>query len=73
MYEKLLENKLIPLLKQCLAVHPQLEIIWLCQSLTIEQLSPVENQVPYGIYPDKIKKYNAIISRILKYISTLCF
>jgi hypothetical protein len=69
MYENLLENELIPLLKQSLTVHPQLEIIWLRQSLTIEQFSPVENQVPYGIYPDKIKKYNAIVYRILKYIS----
>ncbi len=59
----------MPLLKQSLAVHPQQEIIWLRQSLTIEQLSTVENQVAYGIYPDKIKKYNAILPRILKYLN----
>jgi hypothetical protein len=66
MYEKLMEDELVPLLKQSLTTHPHQEIIWLRQSLTIEQLSPHENQVAYGIYPDKIKKYNAILPRVFK-------
>jgi hypothetical protein len=72
MYEKLLEDELVPLLKRSLAVHPHQEIIWLRQSLTIEQFSRYEGQIAYGIHPDKIKKYNAIISRILKYVFPLC-
>ena len=69
MYEKLLVNELVPLMKKSLLVHPQQEIIWLKQSLTIEQLSPAdENHVAYGIYPDKIEKYVAILPRILKYV-----
>ncbi|XP_046638266.1 N-acetylneuraminate 9-O-acetyltransferase-like isoform X3 [Daphnia pulicaria] len=66
MYEKLMEDELVPLLKQSLTTHPHQEIIWLRQSLTIEQLSPHENQVAYGIYPDKIQKYNAILPRVFK-------
>jgi hypothetical protein len=70
MYERLLVNELVPLMKKSLLVHPHQEIIWLKQSLTIEQLAPAdENHIT--ICPDKIKKYVAIVPRIFKYIYTI--
>jgi hypothetical protein len=42
MNETLLENELVPLLKRSLAVHPQLEIIWLRQ---VSRLHTDRNQI----------------------------
>ncbi len=60
MYEKLLENELMPLINKSLNVHPHQEIIWLQQSPTIESFHSG------NVNPELIGKYNQKIRRIFK-------
>jgi hypothetical protein len=60
MYEKLLENELMPLINKSLNAHPNQEIVWLQQSSTIESFHSGK------VYPELIAKYNQKIRRIFK-------
>jgi hypothetical protein len=60
MYEKLLENELMPLINKSLVLHPYQEIIWLQQSPTIENFNSG------SVNPEMIAKYNKKIRRIFK-------
>ncbi|XP_046459076.1 uncharacterized protein LOC124205659 [Daphnia pulex] len=60
MYEKLLENELMPLINKSLNAHPRQEIIWLQQSPTIQTFRSG------SVYPELIAKYNQKIRRIFK-------
>ncbi len=60
MYEKLLENELMPLINKSLTAHPHQQIIWLQQSPTIQTFRSG------SVYPEMIAKYNQKIRRIFK-------
>jgi hypothetical protein len=60
MYEKLLENELMPLINKSLNAHPHQEIVWLQQSPTIQTFQSG------SVYPELIAKYNKEIRRIFK-------
>jgi hypothetical protein len=59
MYEKLLENELMPLINKSLNAHPHQEIVWLQQSPTIQTFRG-------RVYTELIAKYNQKIRRIFK-------
>lgn len=62
-YVSLLEDKLLPLIKNSLAAHRRQKIVWLHQSRTVVEMTPDA----YDIYPDQIDKYNDEIRRVFKY------
>ncbi len=59
MFEKLLENELMPLINKSLNAHPRQEIVWLQQSPTIQLFRG-------KVYTELIVKYNQKIRRIFK-------
>jgi hypothetical protein len=63
----LLENEIVPLINRSLNINPNQEIVWLHQSAVIESLAPIEDEVGYGIYTEKINKYNLKIRQIFRY------
>lgn len=66
MYEDLFRKKLVPLIKDILNTHPDLEMIWLRQSSTTDYIGPSGDRLKHGIDSEKIFKYNQVVDRLLQ-------
>ena len=71
MYEQLLEKELAPLINLSLVANPQLEVVWMRQSPTVDYLGPSLDRVGHEVVYDQILKYNDKIVCIFKYVIKL--